>query len=142
MNRMTRFGFWRAIPAALAALALALLLTHAASAATKVKGTVRVSAQEYANICDDYGASDISVGTNSQGHTTVSCGWSDGTSSVCDFKTNTCVDTIPMTTSDPRHDFRAAINQANALPVSVATATPAPVRIAIGAVGAAITQRP
>jgi hypothetical protein len=130
MDRSINRGSWRALSAMVAALALVLVLTHSVSAATKVKGRVTVTAQQYANICDDYGASDISVGKNSQGHTTVSCSWSNGVSSTCDFKTKTCDDTIPRTVpGNPLRHFNTAINVGVAQPAS--TPTPAPIRAAM-----------
>jgi hypothetical protein len=67
------------------------------SAETKVKGKVHpsITANEYADICDDAGASDIKVGKNNKGQTVVTCKWSDGFTSKCNFSTKECVDTIP-----------------------------------------------
>ncbi len=67
------------------------------SAETKVKGKVHSSltANEYADICDDAGASDIKVSKNNKGQTVVTCKWSDGFTSKCNFSTKECIDTIP-----------------------------------------------
>jgi hypothetical protein len=77
-------------------------------AETKVKGKVGVSANEYADICDEYGAETITVRKNKKGDTIVTCTWDDGFSSKCNFTTKTCVDTIPMRQLDEaRNDVLA-----------------------------------
>lgn len=84
----------RALPM-ITALVLALLMIGLAQSgpvsAKDFKGHVSVSQHEYVQICKDTGGSPSRAGSRK-----VKCDYGDGYSSTCNFKTNTCVDTIPM----------------------------------------------
>ena len=78
----------------LMATALALVLiaqTGSVSARTFKNGSISVSQHEYVGICKDTGGTPSRAGSRK-----VTCDYGDGYSSTCDFKTNTCEDTIPM----------------------------------------------
>lgn len=113
-------------------------LTHGeVSAETKVKGKVSVSANEYADICDDAGARTISVRHNKNGDTIVSCTWDDGFNSTCNFTTKTCVDTIPRRVDPSGHDhldvtsLRAGIQAGDGGPARVSSSSKQEVRAAV-----------
>ncbi|MER3437785.1 MAG: hypothetical protein C4346_09490 [Chloroflexota bacterium] len=86
-------------------------------AETKVKGKVSVSANEYADICDDAGAETITVRKNNKGDTIVTCTWDDGFQSKCNFTTKTCVDTLPMRVLDDARNG-VAVNGAGMIQTS------------------------
>ncbi|HEY8448736.1 MAG TPA: hypothetical protein VIL01_16665 [Thermomicrobiales bacterium] len=98
MNGTVRAIGRLATRAAMAGILVALVLgvaTAPADAATKIKSKVGISANEFADVCDEFGASDITVRKNKKGDKIVTCTWSDGFSSSCNFSTKECVDTIP-----------------------------------------------
>jgi hypothetical protein len=90
---VTRFGRLAVRIAAVAMFALVVLGMSARSAGAETfPGNVSVSQNEYVKICRDLGGKTSSVGTRQ-----VKCDMGGGYSSVCNFKTMKCTDTIPFT---------------------------------------------
>ena len=58
------------------------------------KNSVKISANEFADVCDQQGASDIEVSQNAFGSTVVTCSWGDDYEVSCNFTTKTCKDTF------------------------------------------------
>lgn len=78
-----------------AMIGMALLLgalgfSQGASAQTFQNGRVSVSQHEYVGICKSLGGTPSRAGSRQ-----VTCDMGGGYSSTCNFKTNTCSDTIP-----------------------------------------------
>jgi len=65
------------------------------SAETFKNGKVSVTQHEYVGICKDLGGTPSRAGPRQ-----VKCDMGGGYSSTCNFKTNTCEDTIPMVVPD------------------------------------------
>lgn len=75
-----------------------------AGAQTFKNGTVSVSQHEYVGICKELGGTPSRAGSRM-----VTCDMGGGYSSTCNFKTNTCTDTIPdRTAPTPRAGGGAA----------------------------------
>ena len=74
-----------------AVMLFGLVGVGAVSAQTFKGGKVSVTQHEYVGICKDLGGTPSRAGSRQ-----VKCDMGGGYSSTCNFKTNTCEDTIPM----------------------------------------------
>ena len=84
----------RTAPGIIAGLAFALLVVgmspHRVGAETFTHGAISVTQHEYVGICKGAGGASSRVSSG-----VVKCDMGGGYSSTCNFKTNTCSDTIP-----------------------------------------------
>ena len=105
-TKIARFG--RLIGKIAIGLAIALVLCGVATGGVEAgkKGSYKgrisssLTPNEYADICDRQGASDIKVTNNNSGGKTVTCSWGNDLTSSCNFQTKTCTDTFREVPAD------------------------------------------
>jgi hypothetical protein len=105
-SKIARFG--RLIGQIAIGLAIALILCGVATGGVEAgkKGSYKgrisssLTPNEYADICDRQGASDIKVTNNNSGGKTVTCSWGNDLTSSCNFQTKTCTDTFREVPTD------------------------------------------
>lgn len=101
---VTRFGRLAVRMAAVLMFALVVLgMTARDAGAEQFPGNVTVSQGKFVRICKQFGGTPTRVTTG-----VVKCSL-EGMTSVCNFKTMTCVDTIPFTQPDQQPVLEGAV---------------------------------
>ena len=105
-------------------IALALVLFGVAgigsASAETFPGVVSISQSEFVDMCKDVGGTPSRVKSR-----TVKCDMGGGYSSTCEFKTNTCTDTIP--TSQPSEDESPVVGNSGTIAVDPSPSPSEPV---------------